>query len=70
MEIEDFFKKCDKAISIFERPSASDNIKLLELAKCAVKYIEANPCDPDIYPSQYKAWVEYQNAVGNLKNDG
>ena len=37
--------------------------KLKELFLAAKNYIDESPCDPDIYPEQYKAWVKYQDSL-------
>ena len=37
--------------------------KYKELWELADKYINESPCDPDIYPSQWEAWNNYQEKL-------
>lgn len=36
--------------------------------EAADKYIEENPCDPDIYPEQWAAWEKYLIAKQALED--
>ena len=40
--------------------AAKEIVKLRELAEAALKYIDLNPCDPDIYPDQWEAWLKLE----------
>lgn len=54
----------DKIIKLFD----ADYWKRLALA--AMAYINENPCDPDIYPEQWKAWNEYQKLLQERDSHG
>lgn len=42
------------------------NAALYEALEAATAYIDASPCDPDIYPEQiaaWKVWTEHREAL-------
>lgn len=58
-----------KDLALVANEIRKERDKYKALFEAAKKYIDASPCDPDIYDDQCKAWKKYQDLLKWYEDD-